>query len=193
MNFEISQIAERIKGLRQILEISIEEMAEATDVSMEEYIQHEEGVEDYSFTFLYKCAEKFGVDITEIITGENPKLSFYEIVRKDEGMPIERRKGFKYQHLAYLFKHKIAEPFKVLAKYEGEIEDDDIKLNTHKGQEMDYILRGSLKVKFDNHIEVLHTGDTVYYDSGHSHGMVATGGEDCEFLAIVMKEKQAEK
>ena len=71
----------------------------------------------FSFTFLYQCAKLFGVDMVELVTGENPRLSFYSIVRKDEGLPIKRRAGFNYQHLAYLFKNKTCEPFLVTAPY----------------------------------------------------------------------------
>lgn len=187
MENQISQIAERIRGLRNIMEFSVEEMAEATGVSVEEYVNCEEGLDDYSFTFLYKCACKFGVDISELITGDMPKLSFYTIVRKDRGLPIERRKGFKYQHLAYLLKNRMVEPFLVQAKYREEEQDKPIHLSTHDGQEMDYILKGTLKVNLDGHIEELHEGDTVYYDSSHPHGMIAVNGQDCEFLAIVIK------
>ena len=40
---------------------------------------------------------------------------------------------------------------------------------------------------------ILNPGDSVYYDSGHGHGMIATGGEDCQFLAIVLKDRKEEK
>lgn len=41
----------------------------------------------------------------------------------------------------------------------------------------------------ENHIEILKAGDSIYYDSGRGHGMIATGGSDCKFLAIVMKKQ----
>ena len=187
MSTQVSQIAERVKGLRQILDISVECMANVCDTTVEDYIAHEEGNIDFSFTFLYKCAKHFGVDIAELITGDKPNLGFYTVVRNGEGLPIERRKGFKYQHLAYLMKDKISEPFIVTAKDEGITDDDKIILSTHKGQEFDYVLKGRLKIKLDNHIEILEEGDSVYYDSSHGHGMVAIDG-DCMFLAIVMSE-----
>ena len=65
-----------------ILELTAEEMAKITDLTVEEYIKAEHGETDFSFTFLYKCAKAFGVDITELLTGETPKLSLYSIVRK---------------------------------------------------------------------------------------------------------------
>lgn len=187
ISLQVKQIAERIRGLRLDLDISAEKMAEVCDTTVEDYLAHENGQTDFSFTFLYKCARFLGVDITELITGDRPTLGFYTVVKKNEGLPIERRKGFKYQHLAYLMKDKISEPFLVTAKYEGEVDDDKIALSTHKGQEFDYILKGRLKVRLENHIEILEEGDCVYYNSEHGHGMVAID-EDCIFLAVVIPE-----
>ena len=185
---EILQIAERIRGLREMLEISTAEMAEVTGMTEAAYTACEQGEDDLSFTFLYNCAKRFGVDMTELITGDVPKLSFYTIVKKGSGMPIERRQGFAYQHLAYLFKNRSCEPFLVRAKYRQEEQDAPIALSRHKGQEFDYVLRGKLKVRMEEHTAVLEAGDAIYYDSGHGHGMIATGGEDCEFLALVLEE-----
>ena len=108
---EISQIAERLRGLRQMTDTTPEEMAQVTDTAVEEYLRLEEGEEDFSFTFLYNCAKHLGVDLTELITGEMPKLSFFTVVRRGEGMPIRRRAGFEYQHLAYLLRG-CASPFR---------------------------------------------------------------------------------
>ncbi|MGN0989638.1 MAG: helix-turn-helix transcriptional regulator, partial [Eubacteriales bacterium] len=84
--YPIAQIAERIRGLRMILDISQEDMAKVCDTTVEDYAAHENGEIDFSFTFLYKCAKHFGVDITEIITGDKPTLSFYTLTRKGEGL-----------------------------------------------------------------------------------------------------------
>ena len=189
MDYKIQEVAQRIKGLREILDISKEEMAKVTGVSQELYDQCEAGLHDFSFTFLYKCAERFGVDIIEIVTGDKPKLTFYNIVRKGQGLPINRRAGFSYQHLAHLFQGKLAEPFLVTAPYQEEEQNKPIELSYHDGQEFDYIISGSLKVQMENHTEILHAGDSVYYDSSHGHGMIATGGETCVFLAVILKKQ----
>ena len=188
MEAKIQEIAERIRGLREILEISEEEMARITDTSLEEYRAKEAGQSDFSFTFLYECAKAFGVDIVELLTGEKPKLSFYTVVRSGKGLPIKRRKGFEYQHLAYRIQDKLAEPFVVTAPYFPEEQNQPIALSRHKGQEFDFVLKGSLKVQLENHIEVLGEGDSIFYDSGHGHGMIATGGNPCVFLAVVIGE-----
>ena len=193
METRIKEIAERIKGLRDIMGYSVEEMAKATNLSPEEYVSLEGGEQDFTFTFLYACAKKFGVDMVELLTGENPLLSFYSIVRKNEGLDLKRREGFRYQHVGYKFKDKLAEPFVVTAPFRENEQDQPIHLSQHAGQEFDFILKGQLKVQLENHTEILREGDAIYYDSGRGHGMIATGGEACEFLAIIMKPEEEEK
>lgn len=182
-NFEI---AERLKGLREMEEISVKEMADVAGISEADYLCYESGKKDFSFTLLYKCSKRLAVDFTEIVTGGSPNLSSCSIVRNGQGLPINRRQGFSYQHVAQYIKNRIAEPFIVTAPFIAEEQNKPIVLSTHEGQEMDYILEGSLKVQIDGHVDILNAGDTVYYDSGKPHGMVAVGGKKCVFMAIVM-------
>lgn len=188
MEYKITDIAERIRGLRELMDISVEDMARATDCTPEQYKTLESGRSDFSFTFLYKCAQTFGIDMIEILTGEQPKLSFYTVVRKGKGLPIRRRESFSYFHLASLFRDKAAEPFLVTAPWQPEKLAEPIALSTHEGQEFDYILSGSLEVDLEGHREVLTAGDSVYYDSGHGHGMRAIDGAPCTFLAVILKK-----
>ena len=185
MNEKIMQIAERIRGLRELLEIPVEDMCRTLQLSGEDYAEYEAGRRDFSFSLLYEIAHKLGVDITELITGEMPRLSRFSLIRAGEGLPIERRKGFAYQHMAYLFKNRNSEPFRVVAKYDEALVNKPIHLSNHSGHEFDYVLSGTLKVQIEDHIMDLHPGDAVYYDAHNNHGMIAVGGEDCVFLAVI--------
>ena len=180
-------IAERIKGLRDMLEITSADISSHLNITEEEYLSFETGEKDFGFTFLYSVANHLGVDITELLTGVIPKLTTFSVIRKDEGLPIERRSGFNYLHLAYPFKNKLSEPFIVNAKYDPELLRQPIALSNHEGQEFDYVLEGSLKFHINGHDVVLNEGDAVYYDSGNPHGMIAIDGHDCKFIAVVMK------
>lgn len=193
MEMQLSEIAERIRGLRGMLGLSEAEMAAAADVTEDEYRTLEKGETDFPFTFLLKCAERFGVDIVELLTGTNPKLSFYTVTRHGRGLPVARRKGFDYRHLSYLFKDKLAETFLVTAPYSEEEQGGEVHESTHDGQEFDYILSGRLRVVLDGHEELLGEGDSIYYNSGYPHGMIAIGGSDCVFLAVVLKAPDAEQ
>lgn len=189
MNGKTKEIAERLKGLRQLMDLSTNEMANFTDVSVEDYIAAEAGENIFSFTFLYKCAKVFGVEITELISGEPQRLKYYQVTRKNQGLEIEKRKEFRYSHLAAMVKHENSEPFIVTAKYSKELEHGNIATTSHKGEEFDYVIKGKLKIQVGDFVEILNEGDSIYYDSGKEHGMVAVGGEDCEFIAVVMDDK----
>ena len=76
----------------------------------------------------------------------------------------------------------------VTAPYEEEAQDKPIRLSVHGGQEWDYILKGKLKFIIGDHTEIVEEGDSLYYNSKQPHGMIAVGGEDCEFLAILIKK-----
>ena len=97
---QTAMIAERLKWARNLSDISVAEMAQATDVTPEVYLELESGGSDFSFTFLYKCATKLGIDISELVSGSNPTLSFYNLTRRGEGMPIKRHSEFEYRHIA---------------------------------------------------------------------------------------------
>lgn len=190
MEEKIKAIAQRIRGLRELLEISVEEMTAVTGMRPEEYIAMENGENDFSFTFIYKCAGRFGVDMVEILDGTSPTLSFYSVMKKGQGMPITRREGFSYLHLAPYFKDKLAEPFMVTARYSEEEQNAPIHLSRHDGQEINIILSGKLKIQLENYTEILEPGDTIYYDSSHGHGMIAVDGTDCEFISIILKRNE---
>ena len=184
---QLSEVAERIRTMRDIMGISEEEMAQRTGVSVEDYKRYELGESDFSFTFIFKCAERFGIDPTDLIKGVSPTLSTYTVSRRGEGLPITRRHGFKYLNLAPLFKQKTAEPFYVTMPYNEAEQSVAIKLSTHQGQELDIIVKGRMRIQVGSHVEELEAGDTIYYNSGTPHGMIAIGGEECEFYAIVMR------
>ncbi len=187
MEPRIADIATRIRTLREDAEITPDQMAEFAGITPAEYAALEAGEADPTFTTLYRCAEKLGVDIVDLLTGEGPHLTGYSVVRAGGGLPLKRRAGFEYRHLAPTFRNKLAEPFLVTAPYSPAEQDAPIALSRHAGQELDYIVSGQLKFAHENHVEVLGPGDTVYYDSGRGHGMVATGDGPCTFLAIVLK------
>lgn len=187
MDDRILEIASRLRALREDSGFLPQQLAEATGISLKEYESIEKGEIDIGFSFLYKAAAFLGLDLTELLTGEPARLKAYSIVRKGEGLPIDRRRGFSYRNLAFRFKDRKLEAFLVTAPFEAGAEAADIALNTHQGQEFDLILAGNLKVQIANHIEVLNEGDSIIYDSGTPHGMVALDGMPCQFLAIITR------
>ncbi len=183
---QLSEIATRIKELREIMGFSVNEMAKKTNVTEEQYCEYESGKEDIPFSFIHKCALAFGVEMTELLEGSSAKLSTYTVTRKGKGQETAKDEGLDIANLAPKFKDKLAEPYYVTYEYSASQQNKPIHLTTHSGQEFDLVLSGKLKVQVGNHVEILQEGDSIYYNSSIPHGMIAVDGKACTFVAVVM-------
>ncbi len=186
LDLKIRGMAARIKELREIENISPEEMARLTDIPLDEYLRCEEGMEDLNFAFIYRCATVFGVNVTDIIEGYSPTLKSFTVTRAGAGQEIANAHGMTYYNLAYAFQNRIAEPLYVRSVYDESAQNKDIELTSHDGQELDIIIEGHLLVQIGEHREILGPGDSIYFDSSTPHGMMAVKGHDCIFYAIVL-------
>jgi transcriptional regulator with XRE-family HTH domain len=182
MTYEIEQIAARIRELRRLEGISVEALASACGISAETYGQYEEGKTDIPVGILHILAQRYNMEITTLLTGEDPKLHAFALTRAGKGVVVERRKDYHYQSLAYNFIRRKAEPF--LVTISGE-QDKIQSSNSHPGQEFNYVLEGTLLLRIGGKEMTLESGDSVYYDSSQAHGMAALGGKTLKFLSII--------
>lgn len=180
---QIKEISARMRDMREIHELSEETLAAELNIDLESYKRYEGAECDISVGFLYEFANRFKVNLTTLLTGEEPRLHIYEVVRKGQGLKIDRRKQYDYSNLAYNFIHKKMEPF--LVKVPFSESDAPIQCSHHEGQEFNYLLKGKLKVIIGQHEVILEEGDAIYFDANSLHGMKAQDGQDVEFLAII--------
>ncbi len=183
MSEELQQVAARIRELREISNLSQTTLAHDLGLSVEEYEAYESGEADIPVGVLFQLAGRYGVELTALLTGENPRLHRWALVRRGEGVGVQRREDYRYQSLAYNFVHKRAEPF--LVTVDPKPAGTPVHFNTHPSQEFNYVLSGVLKIILDDQELVLEPGDSLYFDSSLPHGMQAMNDERAEFLAIV--------
>lgn len=187
MTDQLQEMGERLKALREIEEIDIETMAMKCEVSIDDYKSYESGSKDFSFSFLYNAANALGVDVVDLMSGDSPKLSTCSMVKKGGGFEVNRRATYDYRHLAFTFRHKMAEPFMVTVEPGG---DAMPVLHAHEGQEFNYVVEGQMTFYIGDIAYVLDEGDSIYFDSGIPHAMKANNGHLCKFLAVVMKKEK---
>ena len=189
----LSEIAARIKEMRDIMGWSVGEMAQKTEVSREQYLIYENAQADIPFTFIHKCALAFDLELTQLLEGHSARLSGYTVTRKGHGQTTAQEDGIDIRNLAPMFRDKIAEPYFVKYDYDPAQQNKPIHLTTHSGQEFDLILSGSLKVQVGENTEVLTEGDSIYYNSSTPHGMIAVDGAPCSFLAVVLPGEETKE
>jgi len=183
MREDVKEVSARVKVLREIAEISAETLAKELGFDPAEYTAWEKCEKEFPVGVLVEIAAHFKVDLSELISGAASKLKTYCVTRAGQAPEVSRRPMYGYWNLAYNFHNKRAEPFIVEAS--AETENKPISLNTHPGQELNYVLEGRLLISISGHDIELNQGDCVYYNSTEPHGMKALGGKAARFLAIV--------
>jgi quercetin dioxygenase-like cupin family protein len=184
MNEQIKQIAERLTGLREALEITPAEIATVCGIGTEDYLLLETGNIDISVSLLHRISQAYHVELTALMFGDDPKMNSYFVTRKDKGVAVERTKAYKYQSLAAGFSKRKADPFMVTVSPKPD--DEPVSLNSHAGQEYNYVIGGRLLLQINGKDLILEAGDSIYFNSELPHGMKALDGKDVCFIAIIL-------
>ena len=183
MDEQIIQIGERLRGLRDVLDISTQEMADVCGISVEHYEKMESGESELSVANLQKIAKEYGVSLDVLMFGEEPKMSSYFLTRKGQGMSVERRSAYNYESLASGFRGRKADPF--IVTVEPKPIDTPKEMNSHSGQEFNMVLEGSMELTIGPKVLTLQEGDSVYFDATQPHGMRTLNDKPVRFLAII--------
>ena len=183
MNEYNKDIGNRIRELRELSDITIKEIAEKLNIEEETYIQYENGSIDIPASFIYELANIFKVDLGLLLTGEESRMTIFDVTRANKGVSIDRSKEYTHENLCSNFIHKKAETFLVTVDPE---KNPTPSLNSHPGQEFNYVLEGTLKIYIHNNEIILNEGDCIFFDSTHRHAMVALNDKPAKFLAMIM-------
>ena len=178
------EIAARLKERRVLEEMSTEEIARRIMIGREEYEEYERGGKDIPASVLHNAAHVLGADLTELLTGEAPRLKIFTVTRAGLGVKVERRSDYRYLNLATNFIGRKADVFEVTVP--AETETAGSHENAHPGQEFNYVLEGRLRVNIHGNALELGPGDCVYFDAMHAHSMQALGGKPARFLALII-------
>ena len=189
----LMEMAARIREMRAISGYTVNQMAGLTDVTAQEYEAIEAGASDPSFTFLHKCALAFGVDINALLEGHTAKLSRYLVTRGGQGPITAKEEGIEIRNMAAMFRNRLATPYYVTYSYDENLQRQPIHTTTHSGQEFDFVVSGSMRIRVGDHEEVLNAGDSIFYKSSTPHGMIAVGGKDVTFIAMIMAGSEEEQ
>ena len=183
---KLQEMAARIREMREIIGYTVAHMAELTGVTVEEYTDVEAGKVDPTFNFLHQCAIAFGVDINSLLEGHSAHLSGYMVTRAGQGPVTAKEPYMEIRNQAAMFKDRLGTPYWVTYKYDEKLMDQPIATTTHAGHEFDIVLKGSMKIRVGDHVELLNEGDSIYYKSSTPHGMIAATPAGVTFLAMVM-------
>jgi len=178
---EMQEIGQRIRGLREACDVTLEEMAAELEVSPKTLSKWEETGEDVPISAIYHMAKTYGVEFTEILTGTAAKLNTYQVVRSNKGREVDRYPGYYYQDLAWRYSGKIMQPLLVVL----DPSDEPAKLVSHTGQEFNLVTQGSVIVTWADQEFVLNEGDSIYFNPNIPHGQRCGSSIPAKFVTII--------
>ena len=183
-NFEqdnVREITRRIAELRDACGYRQEEFAQKLGIDPKIYEAYEENASAIPVSLICNIANLCGVELAEIMTGTSAKLHTLQIVRAGEAKSMKRYPGYRLEDLAHRFANKTMQPIMVTILPE----DLPAPLVSHGGQEFNYVLEGSIELRWGEKSFVLEAGDSVYFDPAHQHGQRCVGEKPARFLTII--------
>lgn len=181
MNDKTKDIASRVKGLRLLTGQTVDEIAKFLGISPSQYEQYENGEDDIPVSLLNELSNYYEVDMTELLTGVSPKLKDVCMVKKGEGLRVERYDQYEFQSLAYKYVGRKIEPLLVTL-----IPGRDPELVSHKGQEFNYCLEGRMKVIVGDQEYILEPGDSLYFNPMILHKMLPLDDKEARYLTVIL-------
>lgn len=180
----IQSIATVCAGLREVLELSEQEVAESCHLTLEQYRAMESGQTDFSVNVLQTISRHYGISLDVLMFGEEPRMNSYFITRAGKGVSVERREAYKYEALASGFRGRKIDPFIVTVEPAPGRRPDAPELPRRAGDEL--CAGGASAHQSERPGVRARAGDSLYFDSAQPHGMKALDGKTVRFLAIIM-------
>ena len=180
----------RLKRLRELKGMSLEELAARTGLTKSYLSKVERGVSVPSIATALKVAEAFEVGVSDLFGVTTPSTDFV-VVRKNERKPFKRRGvnalHHRYEAIAPGPAHGLFEAFVVHPAFE---EWPGYKRPQHSGQEMVFVVKGRIDVSFPHSSVQLAAGDCIVFSGQLPHRLLSLRPQRAEALVIVTNERQ---
>jgi len=185
-----SFVGSKIKGLRETKNLSIEEIAERSGLTVEQINSIENDVNLPSLGPLIKIARALGVRLGTFMDDNDalgPVVTRAKDREKDSSISFsngatDARKHMEYHPLAQQKAGRHMEPFVIDINPE---ENSNFQLSAHEGEEFIYVMQGEVEIEYGKDKYLLTEGDSIFYDSIVKHHVHGAPGKSAKILAVV--------
>jgi transcriptional regulator with XRE-family HTH domain len=183
-------VGSKIKGIRESKNLTIEEIAESSGLSVEQINSIENDQNLPSLGPLIKIARALGVRLGTFMD-DNDALGpvVCRAADRERNSSIsfsngaaDARKHMEYHPLAQQKAGRHMEPFVIDINPE---ENPDFKLSAHEGEEFIFVMNGEVEIEYGKEKYLLKEGDSIFYDSIVKHHVHGAPGKSAKILAVV--------
>ena len=185
-----SVVGAKIKGIRETKNLSIEEIAERSGLTVEQIESIETDQNLPSLGPLIKIARALGVRLGTFMDDNDdlgPIVTRAADREKDSSISFsndatDARKHMEYHPLAQQKAGRHMEPFVIDINPE---ENPNFQLSDHEGEEFIYVMQGEVEIVYGKETYKLGEGDSIFYDSIVKHHVHGAPGKSAKILAVV--------
>ena len=185
-----SIVGAKIKGLRETKNISIEEVAERSGLTVEQITSIETDQNLPSLGPLIKIARALGVRLGTFMDDNDalgPVVCRAEDRERDSSISFsngatDARKHMEYHPLAQQKAGRHMEPFVIDINPE---DSPNYQLSEHEGEEFIYVMQGEVEIVYGKDTYTLKEGGSIFYDSIVKHHVHGAPGKSAKILAVV--------
>jgi transcriptional regulator with XRE-family HTH domain len=177
-----SEIGNKIKTLRFSKRITLEKLALQTGFTKSYLSKVEKSGKAPPVSTLGIIARALGVTISFLLGEEGHLTSI--IVKKEERSLVAKDGtafGYAYEAVAHKFANKIMEPFILTLP----VKPKKRTVFQHEGQEILFVLEGTMKFHHGVEEFIAEEGDCLYFDSGIPHFGEAVGPKAAKCFMVI--------
>jgi transcriptional regulator with XRE-family HTH domain len=178
-----SELGKRIKEYRMKRELTLQKMEEKTGFTKGYLSKVENTKKAPPISTLIVLAKALGISLSEIL-GETEERNKISLVKKIERQVVARNGtvfGYSYQTLAHKFYKKQMEPYILTLP----VNPKQVPLFQHKGEEILFVLEGTMKFFHGDQEFVVEEGDCLYFDASIPHHGICQGKKEVKCLMVV--------
>ncbi|MDR1500818.1 MAG: XRE family transcriptional regulator [Tannerellaceae bacterium] len=183
-------IGEKIKTMRESKQLSLEDVASRSALSVEQIERIESNTDFPSLAPLIRIARALGVRLGTFLDDQSelgPVICRKDDNRDNNTISFSNNASVSHRHMDY---HSLSqdksgrhmEPFLIDI---APSKDADFILSTHEGEEFIYVLSGIVEINYGKTTYILEEGDSIYYDSIVAHHVHAYGQGAARILGVV--------
>jgi transcriptional regulator with XRE-family HTH domain len=185
---EKNLIGSKIRQIREAQEMSVADLAQASNTNEELIDQLEKGALVPSLTPLLQIARALGVRLGTFLDDAPQKAPV--VVKAGRSTNVVRFSGncdkcetstLDFFSLASDKADRHMEPFLIDVHPPN---SGEVKLSSHEGEEFIFVTTGEIEILYGKEKYTLTAGDSIYYDSVVPHHVHAVG-TDAQILAVV--------
>ncbi len=183
-------VGDKIKGIRESKNLTIEEVSERSGLSTDQITSIENDENLPSLGPLIKIARALGVRLGTFMDDNDalgPVVTRAEDRERDSSISFsngatDARRHMEYHPLAQQKAGRHMEPFIIDINPNGET---SYQLSAHEGEEFIYVMEGQVELDYGKDKYTLNPGDSIYYDSIVKHHLHGAAGKQAKILALV--------